>query len=183
MQETQVWSLGWEDPLEKERATHYIIFAWEIPWAEKPGGLQSMRSQRVRHVWVTKQQHSLVVFFIFPFKNIGSYFPKRNKREVINTNIFISAFSNQSCFIYNQNFPLAKQQLFLGHGMLLQLCPILCDPMDGSPPGSSVHGILQTRILEWIAISSSRGSSQPRDWTCAPYVSFIAGRFFTTSAT
>ena len=40
----------------------------------------------------------------------------------------------------------------------LRLCPILCDPMDYSPPGSSVHGILQTRILEWVAISFSRGS-------------------------
>ena len=44
-----------------------------------------------------------------------------------------------------------------------QLCPTLCDPMDCSPPGSSVHGISQERILEWVAISSSRGSSQPRD--------------------
>ena len=46
-----------------------------------------------------------------------------------------------------------------------QSCPTLCDPMDYSPPGSSVHGILQARILEWVAISFSRGSSQPRDWT------------------
>ena len=44
-----------------------------------------------------------------------------------------------------------------------QSCPTLCHPMDYSPPGSSVHGILQARILEWVAISSSRGSSQPRD--------------------
>ena len=46
-----------------------------------------------------------------------------------------------------------------------QLCLTLCDPVDCSPPGSSIHGILQARILEWAAISSSRGSSQPRDWT------------------
>ena len=46
-----------------------------------------------------------------------------------------------------------------------QLCYTLCDPMDCSLPGSSVHGILQARILEWVAISSSRGSSQPRDRT------------------
>ena len=44
-----------------------------------------------------------------------------------------------------------------------QSCLTLCDPMDCSPPGSSVHGILQARILEWVAISFSRGSSQPRD--------------------
>ena len=47
-----------------------------------------------------------------------------------------------------------------------QLCPTLCDCMDYSWPGSSVHEILQTRILEWVAISSSRGSSWPRNWTC-----------------
>ena len=57
-----------------------------------------------------------------------------------------------------------------------QSCPTLCNPMDCSPPGSPVHGILQARILEWVAISFSRGSSQPRDRTP---VSYIAGRFFT----
>ena len=61
--------------------------------------------------------------------------------------------------------------------LVAQLCPTLCDPMDCSPPGSSVHGISQARILEWVAISFSRGSSQPRDRTS---VSCIAGGFFTT---
>ena len=51
MQETQVWSQGWEDPLEKEMATHSIILAWRIPWTEGPGGLQSMGSQKVGHDW------------------------------------------------------------------------------------------------------------------------------------
>ena len=49
MQETQVQSLGWEDPLEKEMATHSSILAWEIPWTEEPGELQCMRLQRVGH--------------------------------------------------------------------------------------------------------------------------------------
>ena len=53
-QEKQVQSLGREDPLEKERATHSTILAWEIPWAEEPGRLQSMGSQRVRHNLATK---------------------------------------------------------------------------------------------------------------------------------
>ena len=46
-----------------------------------------------------------------------------------------------------------------------QSCPTLCDPMDCIPPGSSVHGILQARMLEWAPVSSSRGSSWPRGWT------------------
>ena len=49
MQETQVQSLGWEDPLEKEVATHSSILAWKIPWAEEPGGLQPTGLQRVGH--------------------------------------------------------------------------------------------------------------------------------------
>ena len=58
-----------------------------------------------------------------------------------------------------------------------QSCLNLCNPMDCSPPGSSVHGILQARILEWVAMPSSRGSSGPRDQT---WISCTAGRFFTT---
>ena len=54
--ETWVGSLGPKDPLEKEMATHSSILAWEIPWTEEPGGLQSMGSKRVRHDLVTKQQ-------------------------------------------------------------------------------------------------------------------------------
>ena len=63
---------------------------------------------------------------------------------------------------------------------VVQSCPTLCDPMHGSLPGSSVHGIFQARILEWAAIPWSRGSSQPRDQT---RVSCIADRRFTFWAT
>ena len=62
-------------------------------------------------------------------------------------------------------------------------CLTLCDPMGCSPPGSSVHVTLQARILGWVAISSSRGSSWPRDWTCISCVSCIANGFFTHWAT
>ena len=61
-----------------------------------------------------------------------------------------------------------------------QSCPTLCDPVDCSPPGSSIHGILQASILEWDAISFSRGSSQLRDRT---QVSHTAGRHFNLCAT
>ena len=64
--------------------------------------------------------------------------------------------------------------------LIAQLCQIICDPMDCSPPGSLVHGILQARILEWIALPFSKGSFWPRDQT---QVSCIAGRFFTVWAT
>ena len=61
-----------------------------------------------------------------------------------------------------------------------QSCPTLCDLMDYSLSGSSVHGILQAKILEWVAIPFSRGSSQPRDWN---WVSCSVGRFFTIWST
>ena len=60
---------------------------------------------------------------------------------------------------------------------LLQLCPALHDPTDCSLPGSSVNGIFQARIPEWVPMPTSWGSSWPRDWT---HVSCITGRFFTT---
>ena len=59
--------------------------------------------------------------------------------------------------------------------LVAQSCPTLCDPMDCIPPGSSVHGISQVRILEWVATSFSRGSSPPRDQPVSPT---LAGRFF-----
>ena len=59
--------------------------------------------------------------------------------------------------------------------LVAQSCLTLCDPTDSNPPGSSVYGILQARILEWIATPFSRGSSQPREWT---WVSCVAGRLF-----
>ena len=61
--------------------------------------------------------------------------------------------------------------------LVAQLCPTLFDPMDCNPPGSSVHGILQAKILEWVAISFSRESFEPKNRT---HVTCIAGGFFTT---
>ena len=62
MQETWVRFLGWEDPLEKVRATHLSILAWRIPWAEEPDGLQFMRSQRVGHNLVAKPALQIYIY-------------------------------------------------------------------------------------------------------------------------
>ena len=67
MRDTWVWSLGWEDPLEKETATNSSILAWEIPWTEKPGGLQSMGSQRVGH-----DRAASLNFTLWPRENLWS---------------------------------------------------------------------------------------------------------------
>ena len=127
MQETRVWSLGRENPLEKETATHSSTLAWKIPWMEEPGRLQSMELQRVGHDWVT----SFSLFYITRSNNLHKVKVK-----------------------------------------VAQSCLTLCDPMS-----YTVNGILQARILEWVAFPFSRGSSQPRGRT---QVSSIAGRFFTS---
>ena len=69
------------------------------------------------------------------------------------------------------------------HAKSLQLYLILCDPRDCSWPGSSVYGIFQARILEWVAMPFSRGSSQSRDWTTVSMSPALARRFFITSST
>ena len=77
MWETWVQSLGGEDPLEKEMANHSSILAWKIPWTEKPGRLQTMGSQRVRHDWVTSLSFTLVDFYLV-YRKVGLYFTKKS---------------------------------------------------------------------------------------------------------
>ena len=122
---------------------------WTSVWASsrrwwrtgKPGKLQSLGSQRVGHDWVT---------------------------EVSNTQAFTSDLSRTFSMVHTQR-KFTKAERKDGwpsvHAKSLQSCPSLCDPMDCSLPGSSVHGISQARILEWIAMPSSRGSSWPGDRT------------------
>ena len=74
-QKTQVRSLGWEDPLEEEMATHSSILAWRIPCAEEPGRIQSMGSQRVRHDWATEHEHFLEPQGVWPPSPDGNIAP------------------------------------------------------------------------------------------------------------
>ena len=67
VQETELRSLGWEDPLEKGMASHSSILAWRSPWTEEPGGLQSVGSRRVGHNWAT-----IISFTFIPFVPLGS---------------------------------------------------------------------------------------------------------------
>ena len=94
--------------------------------------------------------------------------------------------NSMDCIVHG----VAKRQTqlsnFYFHFMLSCFsCVWLCNPIDCSPPGSSVHGILQARILEWVSIPSSRWSSRPRDWTRVVSLTSpaLANRFFTTNST
>ena len=107
--------------------------------------------------------------FIWPWKEVHSMLLNENNN---NNSIQTVDIAGTWCHkIYYE---------YLWVSEVTQSCPTLWESMDCSPPGSSVHGIFQVRILEWVAISFSRGSSQPRDWT---WVSCIAGRRFTIWAT
>ena len=75
---------------------------------------------------------------------------------------------------------MPRPELYLVQLLVAQSCPTLCDPIHCSPPGSSVHGLLQARIVEWVPFPFFRRYSQLREWT---WVSCIAGRFFTMWAT
>ena len=92
------------------------------------------------------------------------------------TNVYISKNTTLiKCFIYPQRTESMIRRGRKKESEFVQSCPTLCGPMDCSLPGSSLHGVLQARVLEWVAISFSRGSSQPRDRTWA---SCIPGRHF-----
>ena len=85
--------------------------------------------------------------------------------------------------IYNWIYVTESLCCTLGHAKSLQSCPTLHNPVDYSLPGSSVHGILQARILEWVAISSSRGSSWPRTEPVSVTTPALAGGFLPTRPT
>ena len=101
---------------------------------------------------------------------------KIKKHEVGESQCTEFILDSVPCILYIHSWYIK----YLKSGIFAQSCLTLCDPMDYSPPGSSVHGILQARILEWVAIPFSRGSSPPRDWT---WVSYTAGRSLTIWAT
>ena len=92
--------------------------------------------------------------------------------------LFLLHFSQYSPA--QSSFNVFYLKFFVLSAQLLQSCLTFCDPMDHSPPGSSVCGISQARRLEWIAIPSSRASSRPRDQTHVSCIFCIAGRFFPT---
>ena len=88
--------------------------------------------------------------------------------------VYITAEHQAWLPVFHGSFPLFHTHLC---ARSLQLCPTLCDPTDYSLPGSSVHGILQARILECVAIPSSRETSPPRDRTCVSCIFCIGMRF------
>ena len=90
----------------------------------------------------------------------------------------LALFMNSECRTLHEGALMGKRAFGLVRAKLFHLCLTLCNPMDCSPPGSSVHGTLQARMLEWAAISYSRGSSWCRDRTSVAYVSCTGRQVF-----
>ena len=114
-------------------------------------------------------------------KVVGGQFQLGSIVSCLLLETFLCTFLRNSCKCIMQFssydstffFPQGQHRVCVCASVCAQLCPTLCDPMDYGPPGTSFHGILQERILEWVAISFSRGSSQPRDRTCVSCISCL----------
>ena len=125
--------------LEKEMATHTSVLAWRIPGTGEPGGLPSLGSHRVRQDWSDLAAAAAA-------SSVWIYTDTENWGETSKWKSFIPSLCSVVGWVFGLNGAAAKS---------LQLCPTLCDSIDGSPPGSPVPGILQARTLEWVAMSFS----------------------------
>ena len=150
-------------------ATHSSVLAWRIPGMGEPGGLPSVGLHRVGQLkwlssssWLIRRAHCLETVHI------------KIQRLVVQPTAPLQEFRISMSRVWTFLYLRASACL------VAQSCLTLCDSVDCSPPGISFHGILQARMLDWVAIPFSRGSSQPRDGT---WVSCIAGRLFSVWVT
>ena len=179
IQETWVWSLIWADPLEKEMPTHSSTLAWRIPWAEEPGGLQFMGSQRVRHSWMTNTH--------FPKSILGTYWPGElifqyhiflpfhTLHGVLAAGIlewFVSPSSSGPCFVRTLHYDLSILGGPAWHGSQLRLVAQAPLPQQGCDPWrrAVVHGVtkIRTWLGNWTTTVRWRHSFPWRKCVCAP---------------
>ena len=168
IQETWVWSLVKEDPLEGGMATHSSILAWEIPRTEESGRLQSIGSHRTRHNWATntftcsyshhRNPNSLQLCWILLEALKGARAPLGREKHMWLVSCVrecVLERDSASWFLFPQSVSALNRLSWIAAtaAKSLQSCPTLCDPRNGSPPSSPVPGILQARTLEWVVIS------------------------------
>ena len=135
---------------------------------------------------------NLKIFFKYQSSGINIRIIRQKNNDNLNYNLLSSNYKSIPSYlskqeplneVYNNLHMYVNTQRHSIHNVPVcvcvcaQSCPTLCDSMDCSPPGSSVQGIFQVRILEWVAIYSSRGSSQPKDRTQVSCISCI-GRLY-----
>ena len=146
VRDTWVRSLGWEDPLEKGKATHSSILAWGIPWTVHG---------------VSKSRARLSDFHFSLYTEGEEKTPKTNEAVMYSGDSQTSSVKGPIINPLGPSLSVAITAPTCG-----QVLSDSCDPTDCSPPGSSVHGILQARIQEWAASSSSGEPPRPSDQIC-----------------
>ena len=162
-------------------APHSSTLAWKIPWTEEPGRLQSMGSRRVGHDWAIALSLFAFMHWRRKWQPTPVFLPGESQGQgAWWAAVYGVAQSRTRLKRLSSSSVLRESKANLYKMLVTQSYPTLFNPMDYRPPGSSAHGILQARILEWAAISSFRESSLPSYWT---QVSCIAGRFSTIWAT
>ena len=163
-------------------APHSSTLAWKIPWTEEPGGLQSMGSLRVRHDWATSVSLFTFMHWRRKWQPTPVFLPGESQGRgawwatvygVAQSWTRLKRLSSSSSSTIADTNVMRTDQDELILCSVAQSCPTLCNPMECSPPGSPDYGIFQARILEWGAISYSRGSSRPRDGTYVSCISWI----------
>ena len=122
-----------------------------------------------RSLMANKNHNIIIHWVMFICQWFNLFISLKKKKQWVDVTANIGAFR---CFL-STLYALSHLTHMAIFGVCMLSCLTLCDPMNCSPPRSSVHGILQARTLEWVAISFSRGSSQPRGWTRISYVAYI----------
>ena len=150
-------------------AIHSSILAWEILWTEQPAGYSPLGHKRVRYDLATKppphtHTHTYRQIDRYRCVHIHTHTPNIRIKQQSSTGLQV---------IYQRKLGQSQTvKVYYMHAKSLQSHPTLCNPTDCSLPGSSVREILQARILELVAMPSSRRSSQPREQTPVSYISF-----------
>ena len=137
---------------------------------------------QIKHIWLWIANLKTIIFITYFLTHAHAHIQIHIKHKTV----WVCFCFSEVLFFYELSFNLPficsnilKFYLCMYVCSVVQWCLTLCRPMDCSPPGCPWN--FQGRILEWAAISSSRGSSQPRDWTCVSGSLASAGRFFTTA--
>ena len=155
--------------LEKEIVSHSSVLAWRIPGMAELGGLLSMGLHRVGHDWCDLVAAAAVGLL----DNMTAWFFIFRGTSILFSVVAAPIYSIIYILLEFPFLYIPSNICYLCLCLCTQSCPILCYPIYCSLPGSSVHRLLWAKILEWVAISFSRGSLQPNDRTQVSCISCI----------